>query len=185
MPQSPAPTIGKRGATLVTQQLPPPLTPLARRQTPSLLVATPLTMDKKEKRVRCLCSTDITPHYARGRREIGEKLSFSMSRHFFFLLLYYYYSVSIFRRYLFICCMLSCLFGISLSITGKFANTRKVFIYLFFIFIFILVSYFFIFLFLFFFYTPASFKFAFFFFFSFLSLLYWPFVVKCSNEKFL
>lgn len=102
-------------------------------------------MDKKEKRVRCLCSTDITPHYARGRREIGEKLSFSMSRHFF-LLLYYYYSVSIFRRYLFICCMLSCLFGISLSITGKFANTRKVFIYLFFIFIFILVSYFFYFL---------------------------------------
>lgn len=114
-------------------------------------------MDKKEKRVRCLCSTDITPHYARGRREIGEKLSFSMSRHFF-LLLYYYYSVSIFRRYLFICCMLSCLFGISLSITGKFANTRKVFIYLFFIFIFILVSYFFYFFFSFF--TPASFKFA-------------------------
>lgn len=124
-------------------------------------------MDKKEKRVRCLCSTDITPHYARGRREIGEKLSFSMSRHFFFLLLYYYYSVSIFRRYLFICCMLSCLFGISLSITGKFANTRKVFIYLFFIFIFIfiLVSYFFI---LFFYFTSTSFKFApFFFFFPF------------------
>ena len=83
-------------------------------------------------------------HVVEGRLE---RSSLSLC---FFLFLYYYYSVSIFRRYLFICCMLSCLFGISLSITGKFANTRKVFIYLFFIFTFILVSYFFIYFLLFF-----------------------------------